>query len=195
MTYTSIRDLLERTRSYRRFDGSVPVPREALERWIGLTRLCGAASNIQPFRYIPITDVGKCAGVYETLTWAGHFPDWEGPVVEERPTAYIVMVGDSELTKKFWCDDGMCAQAILLGATEEGYGGCMLGAMDKALLRNTLSIPRRYRIRLVVALGRPVEEVKLVDVKDGDIRYYRDDDGVHHVPKRPLSELIVDFTD
>ena len=28
---------------------------------------------------------------------------------------------------------------------------------------------------------------------EGDIRYYRDGDGVHHVPKRSLDDLVLDL--
>jgi nitroreductase len=82
---------------------------------------------------------------------------------------------------------------MLLGAVEAGLGGCMIGAIDRTGLRQALQIPSHFEILLVLALGRPQEEVVLETVdKSGDIRYWRDEKGVHHVPKRSLADLIID---
>ena len=117
---------------------------------------------------------------------------WSGPAEGERPSAYIVILGDTEISKSVGCDHGIAAQSIMLGATERGLGGCMIGSIKRDALRETLEIPERYEIQLVLALGKPAETVVLEDVgPDGDIKYYRDDQGVHHVPKRPLDELIL----
>ena len=117
---------------------------------------------------------------------------WSGPEEGERPSAYIVILGDTELRKGFGCDHGIAAQSIMLGATERGFGGCMIGSIDRPELRQVLDIPERYEILLVLALGKPAETVVLEDVgPDGDIKYYRDDEDVHHVPKRTLDELIL----
>ena len=117
---------------------------------------------------------------------------WSGPAEGERPAAYIVILGDTELARGFGCDHGIAAQSIMLGATERGLGGCMIGSIDRPELRQVLDIPERYEILLVLALGKPAETVVLEDVgPDGDIKYYRDDEDVHHVPKRSLDELIL----
>jgi nitroreductase len=117
---------------------------------------------------------------------------WSGPAEGERPSAYIVILGDTELSKSFGCDHGIAAQSIMLGATERGLGGCMIGSIDRPKLRQVLDIPERYEILLILALGKPAETVVLEDVgPDGDIKYYRDDEDVHHVPKRTLDELIL----
>ena len=117
---------------------------------------------------------------------------WSGPAEGERPSAYIVILGDTELRKTFGCDHGIAAQSIMLGATERGLGGCMIGSIDRPKLRQVLDIPERYEILLVLALGKPAETVVLEDVgPDGDIKYYRDDEDVHHMPKRTLDELVL----
>ncbi|MBI5444253.1 MAG: nitroreductase family protein, partial [Deltaproteobacteria bacterium] len=96
------------------------------------------------------------------------------------------------ITTEWWCDDGIAAQTILLGAVEKGLGGCMIGAIQKERLRAALGIADHLRIRLVLALGKPAETVVLEDLPPGgDIRYWRDGDEIHHVPKRRLEELIV----
>ena len=118
--------------------------------------------------------------------------DWPGPAEGERPAAYFVVLGDREIYTKFDVDCGIVAQSILLGAVEQGLGGCMIGSIDRDCLRAALEIPERYAIVLVIALGRPNETVVLEDATDpADVDYWRDADGVHHVPKRPLEELLV----
>jgi nitroreductase len=117
---------------------------------------------------------------------------WSGPAEGERPSAYIVILGDTELRKDFGCDHGIAAQSIMLGATERSLGGCMIGSIDRPALRQVLDIPERYEILLILALGKPAETVVLENVgPDGDIRYYRDNEDVHHVPKRTLEDIIL----
>jgi len=96
------------------------------------------------------------------------------------------------VSKSFGCDHGIAAQSILLGAAEKGLGGCMIGTVQREELRNALDIPARYEILLVLALGKPREKV-VIEAADntGDIKYWRDSQGTHHVPKRPLDELCL----
>jgi nitroreductase len=81
---------------------------------------------------------------------------------------------------------------MLLGAVEQGLGGCILGAVNREGLRRDLQIEAHLDILLVLALGKPKEEVRLEYIEaGGDTTYWRDADGVHHVPKRPLEEIIL----
>ena len=124
--------------------------------------------------------------------WAGYLRRWSGPEEGERPSAYIVILGDTEIRKSFGCDHGIAAQSIMLGATERGLGGCMIASIDRSELRQVLDIPKHYEILLILALGKPKEKVVIEEVgPDGNIQYYRDAQGVHHVPKRSLDELIL----
>ena len=130
--------------------------------------------------------------IFPTLRWAALLKDWPGPAEDERPTAYIIVLGDTQIKNSFACDHGIACQSILLGAAERGIGGCMVGSIDREQLRESLSIPERFEILLVVALGKPKETVVLETTgPDGSTHYYRDADGAHHVPKRPLDEIIV----
>jgi nitroreductase len=187
-------ELLERNRSYRRFRPDVPVARRTLEELVGLTRLCPSAANRQPLKYILCCDPDRNALVFPHLAWAGYLSDWSGPAETERPTAYIIVLGDTEITRSFGCDHGIVAQSMLLGAAERGLGGCMIGSIQREGLAQALAIPARYEILLVLALGAPRETVALEEARSpDDIKYWRDGDGVHHVPKRPLSELILEL--
>jgi len=125
------------------------------------------------------------------LTWAGYLKDWDGPAEGERPAAYIVIVGNRRLTQNFFCDHGIVAQTILLGAVEKDLGGCILAYINKQELKDLLNIERHFEVLLVIAIGKPKEQIVLEDVKEGNIKYYRDENGVHHVPKRSLDDLLL----
>jgi nitroreductase len=188
----SLRELVLRNRSYRRFDESYRIERETLVQLIGLARCTASAANRQPLKYILSADPKTNDRIFPCLTWAAYLKDWNGPTSGERPTAYIVILTDEGIAQDWWCDDGIAAQTILLGAVEKGLGGCMIGSINKEQLRREFDVPEHLRIRLVVALGKPAEQVRLEDLAPGgDIRYWRDAKDVHHVPKRTLAELIV----
>lgn len=187
-------DLVHRNRSYRRFVESLRIEETALRELVNLARLTASAANLQPLRYILSSDPERNTRIFGCLAWAAYLKDWKGPTEGERPAAYIVVLGDTSVSAKIDCDHGIAAQTILLGAVERGLGGCMLAAIDRDRLRQELRIPKRYKILLVIALGKPAETVVLDPVgADGSIRYWRDDQGVHHVPKRGLGETILDF--
>jgi len=187
-----IRELVLKNRSYRRFHQEVAIDRETLRELVDLARCSASAANRQPLKYILSCEPEKNALIFKHLSWAAALKDWPGPAEGERPSAYIIILGDTEISKSFGVDPGIAAQNILLGAVERGLGGCMLGAIQRDGLRQDLNIPARYEILLVVALGRPKEKVVLETVgPDGDTSYWRDSDGVHHVPKRALDDIII----
>ena len=187
-----IRDLIMANRSYRRFKERESIDESTLRELIDLARCSASGGNLQPLKYVISNTPERNSLVFPTTMWAGYLKDWEGPAEGERPSAYIVILGDTQIGKSFGCDHGIAAQSILLGATENGLGGCMIGSIDRNVLRRNLAISDRFEILLVIALGVPAEEVVLEDVgPDGSIEYYRDDSDVHHVPKRALDELIL----
>ncbi len=188
-----IADLIRQNRSCRRFYQDQPVSRETLLWLVDLARLSASAANLQPLKYALSWEPEKNAAIFATLAWAGYLKDWPGPSEGERPAAYLVVLGDREIAANFGCDHGIAAQSILLGAREKGLGGCMLGSIKRDQLRQVLGLPERYDILLVIALGRPKEEVVLTEVgPDGNIKYWRDEKGIHHVPKRRLDDIIIE---
>jgi nitroreductase len=187
-----IRELITKNRSYRRFHQEVPVTRETLKELVDLARLSASTANIQPLKYILSNEAKKNALIFSCLRWAGYIKDWRGPAEGERPSAYIIILADNEISTSFLCDHGIAAENILLGAVEKGLGGCILAAVQRTKLRQLLEIPERYEILLVLALGKPKEKVVLETVgPDGDVKYWRDKEQVHHVPKRKLDDIIV----
>ena len=187
-----LKDLVRKNRSYRRFHQEVPVEGETLRELVDLARLSASGANRQPLKFILVSDPATNAQIFPHLTWAGYLKDWGGPAEGERPSAYVVILGDTEITPSFGGDECIAAVSIMLGATERGLGGCIMRSVKRDALRELLDIPARYKILLVLALGKPAEQVVIEALgPDGDIRYYRDEQGVHHVPKRALDELIL----
>jgi nitroreductase len=187
-----MKDLVLKNRSYRRFHQDVSIDLETLREFVDLARLSASGGNHQPLKYILSCGPEKNALIFPNLGWAAYLKDWPGPSEGERPTGYIIILGDKEIRRSFVCDHGIAAQSILLGATEAGLGGCIIATIRKDGLRQALEIPDRYEILLVIALGKPKERVEIETVgSDRDIKYWRDDEGTHHVPKRSLDEIIL----
>jgi nitroreductase len=187
-----IRDLIVKNRSYRRFHEEVDITPETLKELVDLGRLSASAKNFQPLKYVLSCDRRKNSLIFPNLVWARFLTNWPGPAEGERPSAYIVVLGDTEVSRFWDYDAGIAAQSMLLGATEKGLGGCMIANVNREGLRKALEIPPRFEILLVLALGKPKEKVVIETVgPGGDTRYWRDSEGVHHVPKRPLDEIII----
>lgn len=187
------RDLVLKNRSYRRFDGNIPIPRQTLVELIDLARFIPSGRNLQPLKYLIAYTPERNNLIFACLAWAGYLKDWGGPAENERPTGYIVVLGDKRLATNFGIDPGIAAQTILLGAVERGLGGCIIGSVNRPLLAASLGVSENYEILLVLALGKPIEQVVLEPIsEDGNIRYYRDESGVHHVPKRGLDEVLIE---
>jgi len=183
---------IRRNRSYRRFYEDEPISEETLIKLVNYARLSPSAANKQPREYFRSGEEPLNERICPTLAWAGYLADWPGPEPGERPSAYIVILLDKENSSSAGLDPGIAAQSILLGATEMGLGGCMIGSIRREELAQVLGLSERYEIVLVIALGKPKERVVLDEVgPDGDIRYWREPDGTHHVPKRRLEEIIL----
>ncbi len=187
-----IKDLVKKNRSTRRFKKGVKITKKTLTELVELARLSASAANLQPLKYVLSYDKEKNNKIFPCTKWAGYLKNWDGPSLGERPSAYILILGDTSITKSFGCDHGIAAQNILLGATEKGLAGCIVGALKRKSLHVSLNITNRYEILLAVALGKPAEKIVIETASGGDIKYWRDKKDVLHVPKRPIEELILD---
>jgi nitroreductase len=187
-----LRDLILKNRSYRRFYQNLHIEEATLRQLVDLARLSASASNLQPLKYILSDTLETNAKIFPHLRWAAYLKGWGGPEEGERPSAYIVILNDMHLSQAIGPDHGIAAQSILLGAAELGLGGCMIASINRNGLREALGIPDYFEILMAIALGKPKEEVCLEAVgPGGDIRYWRDTSGVHHVPKRSLDDIII----
>jgi nitroreductase len=185
-----ISELIRKNRSFRRFYQNEAISESDLREMADNARLTPSGRNAQTLRYMLSNTPEMNARIFPTLSWAGYLAGWGGPKEGERPSAYIVILNDDTLSKTYFCDHGITSLAILLPAVEKGYGGCIIASVNRDVLRETLQIPEQYSIVQVIALGKPAETVVIEPMVDGDIKYWRDEQSVHHVPKRSLDSII-----
>lgn len=191
-----LKDIVKNCRSYRRFDERERIDRKLLETWVDTARFTASSGNAQPLRFALVVEEEACADVFACCAWAKALPDWPGPAAGERPSAYLVICRDLDraLADTFtaW-DEGIVAQTIMLQAVEAGYGGCIIGSFKKRSLSEVLGLnAERFQPDLVLALGKPIEDVRVASVpKSGSTAYWRDADGVHYVPKRTLGDVLL----
>ena len=188
---TTVLDLIKKSRSYRRFYQEAAVSDNDLVRMVEAARFSPSSRNIQPIKYILCNDREMNARIFETLGWAGYLTDWPGPSEGERPSAYIVQLLDKNISSTPSCDHGITAQSILLQSVELGYGGCIIASVKREKLSQLLKLESHLEIIQVIALGKPREEIVIDDLKDNMYKYWREENGRHHVPKRTLDELII----
>ena len=126
-----VHELILRTRTCRRFRQNSPVSMETLRDLVEMARVAQSPWNQQAIKFILCNDPETNAQIFTHLQWASRMPDWAGPAEGERPAAYIVIVADKELGKLFNYDHPVAGTAILLGATEKGLAGCLVGAFSR----------------------------------------------------------------
>ena len=186
-----IKELVLKTRSIRRFIEE-PVSEETLLYLIDIARLSASAANLQPLKYIISFKDSLNNVIFPNLMWAGYLNEWKGPEKGERPSAYIIVMGDRSIADSFGCDHGIATQNIILGAAEIGLGCCIIGAVDRKKIIEKLNISENYEILHIIAIGKAGEEVILEEMKKEDsVKYWRDKKGIHHVPKRALEDIVL----
>ena len=187
------KELVLGNRSYRRFQQEHVIDIDTLKELVDLARLSASGSNKQPLKYILSCDPEMNGKIFPLISsWKGGIPEWPGPKEGEKPAAYIIILGDTEISRSFGIDTGIAAQSISLGAAEKGLGVCMMGSIKKEETRTSLNIQPRYDILLAIALGKPNEKVVIETMSPGQkTNYWLDEDDSHHVPKRRLEDIII----
>lgn len=188
-----LKDLLIKNRSYRKFDENTGISKDELIELIDLTRYTASTVNLQALKFKPICGKSENGLMFESLRFAGLLKGKGTPPEGKRPTGYIIILCDSGIAKDLRYDAGIAAQTILLGAVEKGLGGCMLGSIDRDKVYKDFGIDKeRFSIELVIALGKPDENIVLTEIgEDGSTAYYRDENGNHFVPKRKIEDIII----
>jgi nitroreductase len=190
------RSLIERTRNYHRFVESEQVTEDVLRQLVDLARLAPSTSNLnmQPLRYIISCEQERNNAIFDTLSWQGYLRGWGGPIKGVKPTGYIIILGDKTVCSSYVADQGIAAQSILLGASRLGLGGCIAAKVQRRQLREELDLPTRYEILLVVAIGKPGENIILEPQEVGSDGYgWHDENGDYHLPKRSLDSVILKY--
>ncbi|MBQ7625135.1 MAG: nitroreductase family protein [Clostridia bacterium] len=187
-------ELVLKTRSYRGFDESVKITREQLLKLVDLARLSASSQNKQPLRYFLSYTPEQNAVIQPLTGWARRLPDLKLPREGHRPTAFIVVLIDKTFGDPvaFKRDVGIVSQSIMLGATEMGLSGCMIGNFSAEKVSAALDLPENLHPELILALGKGDETIKIVPLKEGEkFDYYRDENDVHYVPKRALEDIVL----
>ena len=184
-----LKDLILRNRSTRKYYPEVAISRDRLIELVDLGRLSASGSNRQPLKYYLSVESEKNNIIFRNIRLGG------GTLESERPSAYIIILNDKEICpdKANLVDHGIAAQNILLGATEIGLAGCMIGMVNRKELQRALNIPERYEILLVLTIGKPKETfvIETFGPNTIDSRGWWDEQGVRHIPKRTLEEIII----
>ncbi|MCD6527194.1 MAG: nitroreductase family protein [Desulfuromonas sp.] len=190
------RGLIEKTRNYHYFVESEKVTEEVLRELVDYARMAPSTSNMnmQPLRYLISCDEQRNEAIFDTLSWQGYLHGWGGPIKGGKPAGYIIVLGDKTVCSSYVADQGIAAQSILLGATQQGLGGCIAAKVQRRKLREALDLPTRYEILLVIAIGKPGEEIILEEQKSGEDAYgWHDEEGNYHLPKRSLESVILKY--
>jgi len=166
-----------------------PIPKEILVKCVDAARLSPSGANRQPLKYIIINDHKLTKQVFTTLKWAGYLPNYQ-PSENETPQAYIIITLDKNISETVGHDAGIAAMSISMVAYDHGLGSCIFGSANKEKLKETLKLPDNSDIILVIALGYPSENPIVDKIKDGNIKYWLDENKVLHVPKRSLEEVL-----
>ncbi len=182
------RTILER-RTIRRFEEDKPLSMEVLEKMINAARLAPSAANLQPWKFVVINKKELCDKIFPYLRWAGYIAPKGDPPPGERPSAYIILIADPRINKSWQHDFGAAAQNIMLTAWEMGIGSCWIGSINRKKIKELLGIPQEYEVDTVIALGYPKEKPVIEEAIDS-IKYWKDEKGVLHVPKRKLQDLL-----
>ena len=192
-TTAMIRSTVIESRSQRSFDPDRRVPHDLLMSLCDTARLCPAAMNLQVLKYKLVEDKATVSALLGATRWATSL-DKKLPPEGHGPAAFIVICHDTSIAERkpiFSIDVGIAAQTIMLSACEMGYGGCIIGSGNEQTIASILSLPEHLSVALVLGLGVPEETVVLTEAVNGQVKYYRDENDTHFVPKRPLDEIII----
>ncbi|MDP7416074.1 MAG: nitroreductase family protein [Dehalococcoidales bacterium] len=185
-----VSEAVNKRRSIREFK-DIAVPYDMLEKCVDAARLAPSTRNRQPCEYIIVDDEPLLPQVFDTVRlW------FATPPPGRRPRAYIITLVNSTsenelggVRKTTIYDVGMAAENIMLVALEHGLGTCAILSYQERVLRQTLNIPAKYEIALMLALGFP-DESPVVEAAAGSVRLWRDHQGVRHIPKRNLKDIF-----
>ena len=188
----NVREAIEKRRTIRKF-AQTQIDVTDLHELIDCARLAAYGANLQPLKFRTVTDKNEVDGVFDCLKWAGYLSDGT-PKEGERPTAYIAILGDTDIKKNgsFEADAGAAVTTMMLRATELELATCWFGSVDREGVRKILNIPEKFELLYVLAVGVPAQESVACEMKDGDVKYFMGEDGVLNVPKRSLEEIIIE---
>ena len=185
-----IKEIIYKRRTIRRFKQD-EVPVEILRNLIDLARVAPMGNNIQSLEYIIVVGSEIRKQIFATTAWAGSLPESERiPEEGRRPMAYIIVLIDTTVKESPGAEIGAAVQNILLGACSIGLATCWMGAIDRPKIKEILKLAEKYEVSHLVSLGYPDEESVMEPFKDS-MKYWKDEDGKMHIPKKALDDIIL----
>ena len=190
MDFSNFKELINKTRCTRRFKENETISKQDLIDIVDLARVTSSAKNMQPLKYIVINDEKTVKEMASRVKWAAHLTSWTQSE-SEQPSAFIVLVNDTSIDGFVMVDAGISLQTILLASRIKGYAGCALASIDKEFCKKEFNLAPGLEPVLGIAIGVEDEVLNVVDVKDNDTNYYRNEKDEHCVPKRALDEVLL----
>jgi len=182
-------DLILSRRTIRNFKPD-PLPPGTLERLAGAARVAPSAANLQPLEFIVIDSPEVRAEILPCLKWAAYINPAGNPLPGHEPAGYVVILLNSGIREKmFEYDAGAAIENMIIAALGEGIGACWLLSIDRERIREILKVPESYRVDSVLALGYP-DESPVVEELGESCKYWKDENGILHVPKRKTADVI-----
>ncbi len=187
----NVREAIERRRTIRKFQ-QTEIDSATLHELIDCARLAAYGANMQPLKFMAVNTEDKVSAIFPFIKWAGYLPDG-APKDGEKPTAYIAILGDTEIKKNaaFETDAGAAVTNMMLRAAELELGTCWLGAIDREKISAELNLAENLKLLYLLAVGVPMQESRTCEMENGNVKYFEDENGTINVPKRSLEEIIV----
>ncbi len=158
MNYIEFKNLAKNRQACREFNDK-EIELDTLNKIVEVARLTPSACNSQPWRMYLVYTKDKVNGVRDALT--------EGETRSlflQKAKAFIVLaetkaeykvdvqklLGDNYFVKY---DIGALASYITLSAKSLGVDSCIIGRLNKDILRESINLPENESCSIVVALG------------------------------------------
>ncbi len=185
----NIVEAIKTRRSIRKFTGEA-IKREILTDIVDCARLAPYPMNLQPLKFAIVTEKEKLNAVFPFTKWGGYLENGT-PTLDERPAAYIMILGDRNIKSgdDFKKETGIAGATITAAAMEYGVATCWLGALDRAEISGILGLSQNLELQDIIALGYPAQKSEPVQIKSENVRYYLEKDTIK-VPKRSIDEII-----
>ena len=187
-----IMELLKKRRTYRRFEQK-PVPENVKADIIEAARIANCGGNRQALKYIVIERPDDVKQVNSLVKWAAYLPAEEGtPKENETPTLFVGVLVDRKIAENADTDAGIAIGSMTAAAIAKNVGSCIMGAIDRTKILGYLGLSEDdYKLHSVIAFGYPTHKSNMVQVKEGNIKYYLDEERNYCVPKRSTEEILV----
>ena len=186
----SLDTLLRRNRSHRGYDTSYMVSMRQLRTIVSVNDKIPSSKNWQVLRFRLLDAESGGKDFCRLLRLGALLPELHLPLSGTEPQAFIVVCTTVPVNRSVDIDLGIALQSMALKAVEIGLNALIVRAFYPQEIKQVLGL--ELEPIAVLAVGKGAENIVLDEVPAGsDLRYYRSEDGVHHVPKIRPDDLLV----